>query len=159
MCQLMHVGRNLRVSLVVCVRVRECEESSVMVPCSPCCSRLSPLIGWRSADGGEVRDVAVSLAVEMVYHRVGDLSQIARHALCESVISPSDPRLMPAVLGSHCSPPCPSQPIAVPCPGGGVSRWLSHVCGRVSATLSPPSSPHVAILGNPASRAQTSTLP
>lgn len=101
----------------------------------------------------------------MVYDRVGDLSQIARHALCEARhfpkslrVPPDAPRRMPVVAARRAARQARASQLPCVCPGGGVFRWLSHVCGHVSATLSPqlspcpPTHPYCPILGNPASR-------
>lgn len=136
MRQLMQAGRNLRVGLVVCEK--PCGGGSRPQGWTDGVVLLQPAlaaIGWRSADGGEVRDVAVSLAVEVLYHRVGDLSVIPPDSL-------DSPRRMPATWKATAARHARASQLPCPALGGGVPPWLSHVCGRVSATLTSPSSPH-----------------
>lgn len=140
MRQLMQVGRNLRVGLVV--RESVCEGGSRpqgwtdMAPC--CCSRLSPQLGGDPAEGGEVRDVAVSLAVEMVCYRVGDLSQIAPTCSMRVRHFPRLPQTHACKLEATAARQARASQLPCPAQGGGVPPWLSHVCGRVSATLISP---------------------
>lgn len=98
MRQLMHDDRNHRVSLVVRGREGSFGDGAMV----PCCSRLSPSLGGDLLMVVRLGMWVVSLAVEVLYYGVGDLSQIARHALCDSRHSPptasSLPRRMPVTL-------------------------------------------------------------
>lgn len=166
MRHLMRAGRNLRVSLGVCVGLCERAESSRWTHGAMLQPALA-VIGWRSADGGEVRDVAVSLQPGSrgglrSYYQAGDLSQIAPTCSMRIRHLPKSPRRMPASPGKPLQParPEPANCRALP---RWWARWglpLAFTCLRpCQCDAISPSSPHAAILGNPASRAQTSTLP
>jgi hypothetical protein len=87
----------------------------------------------------------------MLCYGVGDLSQITRHAS-------KVPQTLACSPAGRTARPGSCQPIAVLCPGRGVFRWLSHVCGRVSAPPSPPAPTH-APLPTPTVRSWGTLLP
>lgn len=92
----------------------------------------------------------------MVYDRVGDLSQIARHALCEARHFPRSlrvaPRRMPVEAAGRAARQARASQLPCVCPGGGVFRWLFTClrpcqCDAISPAL--PMSSYPPLLCNP----------